>query len=368
MKTKLLVLLTIVLCYGCKKDSKNEVSGLDENTSGLSDKSFSEVEIAVLLSDSTLNIRALELLKNDTGCYFLTSEGLAGQIKSPDLNNVFLNEITYPITVDAKKEGLNFRALAVTSKAKFGVSVESPAYVYKIDAMGTSLVYQENHENAFYDAMAFWNDNEGIAIGDPTDSCMSIIVTRDGGVTWTKIACDNLPAAKAGEAAFAASNTNIKIIGNNTWVATGGKFSRVLFSSDKGKTWDVFDTPIVQGLQTTGMYSIDFYNDKIGYAIGGDYTRPGANGSNKIKTIDGGKTWQVAAENKAPGYRSCVQYVPNSNGKGLVAVGFKGIDYSNDGGENWKYLTSEGFYTIRFVNDSVAYAAGDKRIAKLNFR
>lgn len=368
MKIKLLVLLTIVLCYGCKKDTKNEASDLDDTLLGINNTSFSEVEIAVLLKDSTLNIRALELLKNETGCYFLTSEGLAGQIKSPDLNNVILDEITYPIIVDSKKKGLNFRALAVTSKAKFGVTVESPAYVYKMDASGTALVYQEDHKKAFYDAMAFWNDNEGIAIGDPTDSCMSIIVTRDGGTTWEKIDCDNLPPAKDGEAAFAASNSNIKIIGDNTWVATGGKASRVLFSSDKGQNWDVIETPIVQGLQTTGIYSIDFYDDTIGYAIGGDYRRPGANAKNKIKTTDGGKTWQIAAENKAPGYRSCVQYVPNSNGKALVAVGFKGIDYSNDGGENWKHLTNEGFYTIRFVNDSVAYAAGDKRIAKLNFR
>ncbi|TYB77439.1 oxidoreductase [Bizionia saleffrena] len=368
MKTKLLVLLTIVLCYGCKKDYKNEASGVSERPSEIVKKSFSEVEIAVLLNDSILNIRALELLKNDAGCYFLTSEGLAGQIKTPDLNNVFLDEITYPITVDADKKGLNFRALAVTTNANFGVTVGSPAYVYKIDDSGASLVYQENHKNAFYDAMAFWNDNEGIAIGDPTDLCMSIIVTRDGGETWTKIECGNLPRAKDGEAAFAASNTNIKIIGDNTWVATGGKSSRVLFSSDKGQTWSVFETPIVQGLQTTGMYSIDFYNDKIGYAIGGDYTKPDGNAVNKIKTNDGGKTWQVAAKNKAPGYRSCVQYVPNSNGEGLVAVGFKGIDYSNDSGENWMHLTNEGFYTIRFVNDSIAYAAGDKRIAKLNFR
>ena len=51
--------------------------------------------------------------------------------------------------------------------------------------------------------MDFCNDQEGIAIGDPTDSCMSIIITRDGGETWTKLSCDDLPKAKEGEAAFA---------------------------------------------------------------------------------------------------------------------------------------------------------------------
>ncbi|WP_313791432.1 hypothetical protein [Lacinutrix neustonica] len=39
-----------------------------------------------------------------------------------------------------------------------------------------------------------------------------------------------MPKAKEGEAAFAASDTNIAIVGDNTWVATGGKASRILFS------------------------------------------------------------------------------------------------------------------------------------------
>jgi photosystem II stability/assembly factor-like uncharacterized protein len=230
------------------------------------------------------------------------------------------------------------------------------------------LVYQETHPKAFYDSMDFWNDQEGIAIGDPTDDCMSIIITRDGGETWTKLSCDDLPKAKEGEAAFAASDTNIAIVGDHTWVATGGKASRILYSPDKGKTWEVFDTPIIQGKETTGMYSLDFYDENNGFAIGGDYTKPNDTLNNKIRTIDGGKTWNVVANGKGPGYRSCVQYIPNSNAKELVAVGFKGIDYSNDSGGTWKHLSDEGFYTIRFLNDSVAYAAGQGRISKLIFK
>jgi photosystem II stability/assembly factor-like uncharacterized protein len=116
------------------------------------------------------------------------------------------------------------------------------------------------------------------------------------------------------------------------------------------------------------MYSLDFYDENNGFAIGGDYTKAGDSTANKIRTQDGGKTWQLVAQNQSPGYRSCVQYIPGREAKELVAIGFKGIDYSNDAGENWKHLSDEGFYTLRFVNDSVAYAAGNKRIAKLTFR
>ena len=127
--------------------------------------------------------------------------------------------------------------------------MEVQRYLFK----NQELVYEETHPDAFYDALHFWNSKEGIAIGDPTDGCMSMVITRDGGLTWQKISCDILPPAMEGEAAFAASDTNIAIVGDQTWVATGGRSSRVLYSSDKGMTWDVFETPIVQGLETTGI-------------------------------------------------------------------------------------------------------------------
>jgi len=215
----------------------------------------------------------------------------------------------------------------VTSKKGMGLTIGSPARLLNIDAdaQKVKLLYKEDHPKAFYDSIDFWNDEEGIAIGDPTDRCLSIIITRDGGDTWVKVPCANLPKTKEGEAAFAASDTNIAIVGSHTWVATGGKTSRILYSSDKGKTWQVYDTPIVQGLETTGIYSVDFYDALNGFAIGGDYTKPDANKNNKIRTNDGGKTWLSVADGKGPGYRSCVQYVPNGNAKELVAIGFKWV-------------------------------------------
>jgi hypothetical protein len=44
-----------------------------------------------------------------------------------------------------------------------------------------------------------------------------------------------------GEAAFAASNTNILIKGNNTWLVSVEKIES-FYSPDKGASWTVFDT------------------------------------------------------------------------------------------------------------------------------
>jgi hypothetical protein len=57
---------------------------------------------------------------------------------------------------------------------------------------------------------------------------------------------DKLPRTANGEAAFAASNTNIVIKGNYLDSLRRNE-SGVFYSADKGNTWEVYDTPIVQG-------------------------------------------------------------------------------------------------------------------------
>ncbi len=322
-------------------------------------------KIKTLFEDSLLNVRALEIYGGKKG-YFATSSGKLGTISQDEKGEI--KTPVYDNLIQLKKDSIipNFRALAGTKNNGFVISIGSPALLFKIGDVSNEIVYQESNPKTFYDSMDFWNAEEGIAIGDSTNGCLSIIITRDSGETWNKLSCGNLPEGIENEGAFAASDTNISIIGNHTWVATTA--GRVYYSSDKGKTWEVIDTPIVKGKDTEGIYSIDFYDELHGFAIGGDYTKPDNNTANKMRTQDGGKTWELVAQNQNPGYRSCVQYIPNRKGKELVAIGFKGIDYSNDSGSTWKHLSDEGFYTIRFLNDSVAYAAGAGRISKLILR
>ena len=260
-----------------------------------------------------------------------------------------------------------FRAIGHTSTDFFMLSVANPALLYKTGNNGAmELVYSEQDSLVFYDSMKFWNDEEGIAIGDSMDGCLSIIITRDGGQNWNKLSCSSLPAATEGEGAFAASNTNIEIVGDQCWVATTA--SRIYYSADRGQNWEILQTPIVNEKPTQGIYSIDFYNEELGIAIGGDYTAPKDNRGNKAITTDGGRSWELLADGAEPDYKSCVQFVPGSEGKEIIALGFTGISYSSDQGRSWKELSDESFYTLRFLNDTIAYAAGRNRIAKLIFK
>ena len=117
----------------------------------------------------------------------------------------------------------------------------------------------------------------------------------------------------------------------------------------------------------TGIYSIDFYDVKNGIVIGGNWNEKDNNKANKATTNDGGKTWQLVADGEEPGYKSCVQYVPNTNGKEIVAVGTTGVSFSRDGGNSWQKVSDKQFYTIKFVNENFAWLAGNSKIGKLIF-
>ena len=322
-------------------------------------RAFKSVEVQEVFTDS-ISIRAITLMGKNLA--FSGSDNTYGIYNSGE-NSVRSSRIG----IDSVNT--EFRAVAATSTDFFMLGVGNPALMFKTGDQGKmELVYLEEHEKVFYDSMAFWNDQEGIAMGDPTDGCISVIITRNGGRSWSKLSCDQLPAAAEGEAAFAASNTNIALYGDHTWIATGGTRSRILYSPDKGNTWEVFDTPVVQGEPTKGIYSIDFYDELNGFAIGGDFTKPEENTANKAVTHDGGKTWTLAGQGQDPGYLSCVQYIPGRKGEELVAVGFQGIWFSRDGGQHFTKISDEPFYTLRFNSDTTAFAAGKYRIARLTFK
>ena len=325
-------------------------------------KEFTSVTIVPVFQDS-LSIRAISPL-DENRVWFAANAGRVGLIDSltPKL-----------ATIKYEDSLLAFRSIASTRNAVFVLSIANPAVLYKIGFDGESAtnieeVYMEEGEKVFYDAMAFWNDKEGIAMGDPTEDCLSVIITRDGGNTWNKLPCASLPKTESGEAAFAASNSNIALQGDHAWIVSGGKRARVFHSADKGISWEVFDTPIIQGKAMTGIYTVDFTDEQNGIIFGGNWEEKDYNEGNKAITTDGGETWNLISNGAGPGYRSSVRYVPGTEGQGIVAVGSPGISYSPDGGDSWVELSKEGFYAIEFVNDTLAFASGRNKISKLLFQ
>jgi photosystem II stability/assembly factor-like uncharacterized protein len=306
------------------------------------------------------SIRALEVV-NDSTVWFAGSKGVYGYTQDGGKH-----WYTDSLRWDSLQP--HFRAIAVTGEAVFLLSIESPALLFRSTDQGKSwqIVYREDDPAAFYDAMTFWDDREGIAMGDPTDGCLSVIITRDGGRTWRKVDCGQLPAAAEGEAAFAASNSNIAVHGQHAWIVSGGARARVLHTPDRGKSWEVFDTPIQEGGQMTGIYTVDFMDENRGIIFGGDWNDKAGKRDNKAITTDGGRSWQLIADGQEPGYRSCVRYAPATDGRMIVAAGIPGISYSLDGGQSWSDLSDQSFYTLRFGEDRrQMWLAGNGKLARL---
>ncbi len=259
----------------------------------------------------------------------------------------------------------HFRAIGSTTKGFYALSIGNPALLYQSKGDAYTIVYKEIHDKVFYNSMAFFDDLNGIAMGDPTEDCLSIIITRDGGESWGKIDCKFLPKIYPGEAAFAASNTNISIVGEHAWIVTGGTHARIFHTKDKGVSWEVFETPLIQGKPTTGIYTVAFYDKNNGIIMGGDYTQKDAIMTSKALTSDGGKTWEIIPQEQ-PSYISCVQYIPNTEGKELLATSTKGVYFSNNRGRSWTKVSDQGYYTLRMINKNSAWLAGHEKVALLN--
>ncbi|MBZ5570668.1 MAG: hypothetical protein LAO09_02165 [Acidobacteriia bacterium] len=85
--------------------------------------------------------------------------------------------------------------------------------IYKTADAGKTwaLQFTNNNPKGFFDCMAFWNRDRGIAVGDPVNGKFELITTKDGGKHWKSIPTASLPSAVESEGAFAASGTCIAV-------------------------------------------------------------------------------------------------------------------------------------------------------------
>jgi photosystem II stability/assembly factor-like uncharacterized protein len=231
-----------------------------------------------------------------------------------------------------------------------------------------SLRYHASDTTVFLDAIAFWDDRHGIALGDPIGGRFFVLLTDDGGETWREAPAESRPVTLEGEAAFAASGTSLVVVGiGSAWIGSGGRAARVHRSLDRGRTWQVAETPIQTGTGSNGIFSLSFATPRDGIAVGGDYRFADSTRATAAVTRDGGVTWE-AARAMPRGYRSGVAARFRRDSSSLaIAVGTNGTDVSQDGGVSWAALDGTGFNAVVIAPSGVAFAAGDRgRVARLD--
>src|SRR5688500_13948312 len=237
---------------------------------------------------------------------------------------------------DADK--LDFRdvdAVSETTAYILSIGAGAASRIYKTTDAGATWTLQFTNEEpkGFFDAMAFWDANRGVAFGDSIDGRFEILTTNNGGRTWARIPADRLPAALPNEGAFAGSGTNGAVLcANRAWIGPGAAArSRVLRTADRGRTWRIADTPVAAS-PSAGIFSIAFRDARHGLTLGGDYRKENEAIANAAATADGGATWTPVTG--LGGFRSVVAPMPGAP-RSWIAVGPSGSDMSADDGQSW---------------------------------
>jgi photosystem II stability/assembly factor-like uncharacterized protein len=294
--------------------------------------SLSAQNFTVQKSNTTENLRGVSALSNQViwasgthGTYLRTTNG----------GN------TWQAAQVPGAESLDFRDVEAFS-ADFAYLLSAgpgdQSRIYKTTDAGKNWTVQFTNQNpkGFFDCMAFWDREHGIAVGDPiADNSgklkFELIATKDGGENWKPLLSDTLPPAVEGEGAFAASGTCITVQDNtNVWFATGGKIARVFRSTNAGKTWTVADTPMIHGPDSAGIFSIAFRDATHGVIAGGDYKHPELDGPNLAFTNDGGLTWKLSAISPQTYFSAVAFAQPDSGGTAVLVAGSTRAAYADD--------------------------------------
>ena len=126
--------------------------------------------------------------------------------------------------------------------------------------------------------VTFFNQNEGVCMGDPNSSSQFIIyTTTDGGVNWNQVPYSNIPNALSGETGVVNYYDKYE---NTIWFGTSK--GNVFKSTDKGLNWTSSSTGFGD------FTNIKFKNNNIGIA-----ELLSTNSYQIKKTTDGGTTWNA---------------------------------------------------------------------------
>jgi photosystem II stability/assembly factor-like uncharacterized protein len=255
-------------------------------------------------------------------------------------------------------DALDFRGI-VAFDAKTALVMSSgegdKSRIYRTTDGGETwkLEFTDKRPSFFLDALVC--SAECYALSDPVDGKF-VLVAGHNGEEWRELPSDAMPAALAGEGAFAASGTALAMDndGDLFFGTGGGKAARVFHSPDFGKTWTVAETPIASGNASSGIFSIVATPWAV-IAVGGDYKDPSRPYRVAAYSMDRGKTWSLATQQPG-GYRSAVVALYGA----MLAVGPTGEDISDDFGAHWKHTDSLDLNAAFVLDIDNGWAVGAK--------
>ena len=228
------------------------------------------------------------------------------------------------------------KGFALTSSGDFYISN---------DGTGKNWEYLSNTGANNSYAMYFFNNTTGLVL----EENQNIVKTTDGGKTWRSVlaAVPYSSRNKVGGITFGDQNTGYAWFSLNDYAEY-----HVVKSTDAGETWNEI-------LLTTGPGYISgdlvFFDANTGVILGpGNY---------KMRTTNGGQTWDTAKTNNFPLYLAKKDFedVCKISSTKAIAVGDKFICMTTDAGLNWNYIDHKiwdkdsSFWRIKFSGADTGY-------------
>ena len=251
---------------------------------------------------------------------------------------------------------LDFRAVVAFSADEAFLMSAGPgdqSRIYHTSDAGQhwSLQFTATNPKAFFDSMAFWDPTHGIVLGDPIPDELGNLkfelLLTDDGRTWHALPAAQLPPAKDGEGAFAASNTCLAVLRSavpkngpviQSREERSGKRSAC---RSRGRPCTLTSVQALQGVRTTASsvrnvsFSDVIQNESrhpdstpdpnIWFATGGRAARV-------FHSTDRGQTWQVTD--------TPILHGPDS--AGIFSIAFRDTVHGVIAGGDYKHPDRDG--------------------------
>ncbi|MEO9872229.1 WD40/YVTN/BNR-like repeat-containing protein [Ekhidna sp.] len=267
---------------------------------------------------------------------------------------------------------LQFRDIHAFNEKKVILMSAGPGTLSRIISFETPNQWKENFvmkdSLGFLDCIDFWDGQRGIAYGDAIDAYPYIMLTINGGQSWSRADTTYMPKAGKGEGGFASSGTCVTTgEAGKAWIATGASGNcRFLITNDYGQSWKEVESPLITG-EAAGNTSVSFIGE-IGVVTGGDLLKPSEYTNNNAFSQDGGMSWILGNQPQTVGafYGSAITKIDDQ--PFAFACGPKGLDYTLDFGKNWNRLDTLNYWAVS-VKDNIGYAAGTNgKILKISLQ
>ena len=244
-----------------------------------------------------------------------------------------------------------------------GLDLDFVSYVLRTDDGGETWTRQLEDgfagASGYVNFVHFWDDQNGVAMGDPTESntdpvpFYEIYTTTDGGLNWTRVPSANIPLPAANEFG---SSAVCQVRGDYVWFGTIDAVSfagkRLFRSKDRGHHWEVLSA-------ADDKINIFSFADTL-HGLGVKRISPTT--AKLIYTDDAGDTWTDLPLYAASELMTSWVLIPVSNYILMTrrpnnVVGPFRTMLSKDLGQSWIELgTTEHAAAIKFSSPTVGYA------------